>query len=577
MQCKRFSLLCPVFFIAQTLFAHEEIRPGVEQRNGPAILNARQPAEHPGQLLLRSDKGNLNSGSNFSSGGPFAAQNIEFLAQLTLAGMGAGTGIKGNDIWGWTDQQTGKEYALVGRSDGTAFVDVSDPMVPLYLGFLPTFTGNTAWRDIKVYADHAYVVSDNNGAHGMQVFDLTQLRSVRGPPVTFNETAHYSGFREAHNIAINEVSGFAYAVGTETFRGGMHFVDITDPASPAAAGGFSADGFTHDAQVVTYSGPDTAYADHEIAFNSNTDTLTIVDVTDKNNPIQLSRTGYAASAYTHQGWLTADHRYFLSNDELDERNDPDINFTRTHLWGVADLDAPIYMGFYEATVQSIDHNLYTHRGLVFEANYTSGMRVLDLSDIASGNLTEVAWIDTHPAIDSLSSFEGVWSIYPYFASGTVIIGDRNEGLITVRLALPDQDGDGLDDLLETSLGTDPLLMDSDGDGLTDHQEVDFDGNAQVYTPGSDTDPLSMDTDLDGYTDGLDPLPLVFNFADGDIAPLGAPDGQINAADYLIAVRVTLGHVTASALELSHGDVYPPGAPDGLLNMSDLLLIRQLLE
>jgi choice-of-anchor B domain-containing protein len=515
--------------------------------------------------------------SPFAHGGPFAAQNIDFLSQLTLAEMGAGTGVEGSDIWGWTDPQTGGEYALVGLSDGTAFVDVSDPTAPLYLGFLPTFTGNNPWRDIKVYADHAFIVSDNNGVHGMQVFDLTQLRSVTSPPVIFGETAHYSGFQEAHNIVINQDSAFAYAVGTDTFSGGMHFIDIADPSNPVAAGGFGADGFTHDAQVVNYAGPDTGYVGREIAFCSNTDTLTIVDVSDKNNPSQLSRTGYAASGFMHQGWLTADQRYFLSNDETDERDNPAINFTRTHLWDVADLDAPVYMGFYEASVQSIDHNLYTHRGLVFEANYTSGLRVLDLGDIANTSLSEVAWIDTHPAIDSLTLFKGAWSVYPFFASGTVIIGDINEGLITVRLALPDQDGDGLDDVLEAWLGTNPSLADSDGDGLTDFQEVGLDGDPQVYTPGGDSDPWSVDTDLDGLQDGVDPLPVVFNYADGDIAPLGAPDGRINVADYLLAMRINLGHLTASALELSHGDVYPPGAPDGALNVSDLLLIYRMLE
>ena len=86
---------------------------------------------------------------------------------------------------------------------------------------------------------------------------------------------------------------------------------------------------------------------------------------------------------------------------------------------------------------SIDHNLYVHNGLVFAANYTSGLRVLDHADIASGNLTEVAYIDTHPAKDSLTSYDGAWSSYPFFASGSIIIGDRNEGLIVVRLLQSD--------------------------------------------------------------------------------------------------------------------------------------------
>src|SRR5690606_20218176 len=86
----------------------------------------------------------------------------------------------GNDIWGWTDPETEKEYALMGLNNGTAFVDVSDPVNPVYLGKLPTHTQSSLWRDIKVYADHAFVVSEASG-HGMQVFDLTRLRGVTSP------------------------------------------------------------------------------------------------------------------------------------------------------------------------------------------------------------------------------------------------------------------------------------------------------------------------------------------------------------------------------------------------------------
>ena len=93
---------------------------------------------------------------------------------MSLADLGAGTGVRGNDIWGWTDPLDSKEYALVGRSNATAFVDITDPVNPVHLGYLPSHTDNTTWRDMKVYANHVYVVADNNGAHGMQIFDLTQ-------------------------------------------------------------------------------------------------------------------------------------------------------------------------------------------------------------------------------------------------------------------------------------------------------------------------------------------------------------------------------------------------------------------
>lgn len=160
--------------------------------------------------------------------GIYPCSNVDLLAHLSLADLSAGAG---NDSWGWTDAFDGKEYALMGLNNGTAFVDISDPENPVYLGKLPTHTVNSSWRDMKVYADHAFIVSEASG-HGMQVFDLTQLRNVVNPPVTFSNTAHYSQFGNAHNIAINEDSGYAYAVGTSTCSGGLHMVNIQTPTSP---------------------------------------------------------------------------------------------------------------------------------------------------------------------------------------------------------------------------------------------------------------------------------------------------------------------------------------------------------
>ncbi len=119
--------------------------------------------------------------------GTYPCANVDLMAFLPLDQIGGGYG---NDIWGWTDPETGKEYAIMGRTTGTSFVDISDPANPVYLGNLALHgsTFSSTWRDIKVYADHAFVVSEANNS-GMQVFDLTLLRSVVSPPVTFTETA----------------------------------------------------------------------------------------------------------------------------------------------------------------------------------------------------------------------------------------------------------------------------------------------------------------------------------------------------------------------------------------------------
>lgn len=159
----------------------------------------------------------------------------------------------------------------------------------------------------------------------------------------------------------------------------------------------------------------------------------------------------------------------------------------------------------------------------------------------------------------------------------------------------DDDGDGLVNSFENLIGTDPLLIDTDGDGLVDGDDgivlisavsggVDNDGDG--FADGEQafgTDPLLMDSDGDQLGDGLevannaDPLdPNNWpNLADGDIAPLGSPDGSVNAGDILIGVRISLGLVTPTALELAHGDLYPVGAPDGIINLQDLILLQKI--
>jgi len=357
----------------------------------------------------------------------YACDSIDLIAFLDITEMGGTSSTEANDIWGWTDPTTGSEYALVGLTTGTAFVDVSDPENPVFLGDLPTQTFSSLWRDLKVYNDHVFIVSEASN-HGMQVFDLTQLRTVASPPVTFSNSAYYDGFGNAHNIVINEDSGFAYSVGSNTCAGGLHMVDITDPINPVDAGCFSSDGYTHDAQCVIYNGPDSDHTGSEICVNSNEDTITIVDVTDKSNPVQLSRIGYPNSAYVHQGWFTDDQRYFYQNDELDESG----GNTRTLIWDLEDLDDPFLSSDYFGPTTAIDHNLYVKEDLVYESNYTAGLRILDITDRL--NPVEVGFFDTYPANNG-ASFNGAWSSYPYFESGIVIVSSIEDGLFILEPVL----------------------------------------------------------------------------------------------------------------------------------------------
>jgi choice-of-anchor B domain-containing protein len=252
--------------------------------------------------------------------GEYPCKEYDLMARMPVAVLANNNGNpEGSDIWGWTDTTTGKEYAIAAMTNSTAFVDVTDPLNPIFLGRLDSNAGNNFWRDIKVYNNHAFIVADNVGAHGMQVFDLTKLRGLTTAQ-PFEADTIYTGVGSCHNIFINEETAVAYLVGCDIYSNGPHFVDISNPLNPVSLGGYANDGYTHDAQVVTYNGPDTTYTGKEIFIGSNESKVVILDVTDKNNIVKISSIDYTQLGYTHQGWFTEDQRYFLLGDETDEQD-----------------------------------------------------------------------------------------------------------------------------------------------------------------------------------------------------------------------------------------------------------------
>jgi choice-of-anchor B domain-containing protein len=372
----------------------------------------------------------------------FGCMQVDLLSFLPNSAVGAEQGVIVNDLWGWTDPETGHEIAIVGRSDGTVFIDVTDPHNPLYLGQLLATEGSlpNAWRDPKVYADHAFIVADNVGQHGMQVFDLRRLRNVENPPVTFEVDALYDKVASAHNVVINEETGFAYIVaasgGGETCGGGLHMVDVRDPLKPTFAGcfhdpttGIGGRGATHDGQCVIYRGPDKQYQGREICFGANETALSIADVTDKKSPVAVAVVAYPSVGYTHQGWLTEDHKYFYMDDEGDELFHG-LDRTRTMIYDVSDLDDPILAAEFLGTNGASDHNLYIKGDLMYQSNYVSGLRVIDISDRLHPK--EVAAFDTVPWGENIAGFAGSWSNYPYFKSGNIVVTSVREGVFVVR-------------------------------------------------------------------------------------------------------------------------------------------------
>ncbi|MCH7701101.1 MAG: choice-of-anchor B family protein [Planctomycetes bacterium] len=387
----------------------------------------------------------------------FPSENVSMYSHLTLADFGA---TFAEDSWGYVSP-SGREYAIIGISTGTGFVEITDPTNPVIVDI--RLQANQG-RDMKVYQNYVYSSSDDGPTY---VYDVSEIDSGLVTRVhTFNAGTH--------NLAVDEVSGFLYlAIG-----GPMDIYDLSDPAFPDYVGTWP--GQTHDAQVVTYTeGP---YAGRQIAFvfAGWEGRVDIVDVTDKANIFLVGQTSYPSPVYTHHGWLTADRQILYVLDEVDE-------LARTTIIDVSDLTNPTFISDFPNSEPSTDHNLYVHNGFIFEANYSSGLRVYDASDPL--NPFEVGFFDTFPDSDD-PGYIGAWNTYPFFPSGTVIVSDRAGGLfvLDVSAILPcqgDANGDGVVDPLDSGyvlarfgcpVGTgDSSCDDADqnGDGTVDPLDSGF--------------------------------------------------------------------------------------------------------
>jgi choice-of-anchor B domain-containing protein len=339
-------------------------------------------------------------------------------SQISLATFGAGAG---NDCWGYVSP-SGREYALVGLNNRVGFVEITNPSSPVILGTIAHLA--STWGDIKVYGHYAYAVTETAGT-GIQVFDLANIDSGT---VTLVRTLASPG--RTHNLALNPVSGYLYTCGSRDGTGTTMCFSLADPSFPVQVGPATmTTNYQHDGNVVTYTtGP---LAGREIWYGfSEGRGVDIYDFTNKNAPFLIKRVTYPSMGYCHQGWLSTDRKYLYVDDELDEQNSGGTINTRSLIFNVEDPANAFFVGTFTSGLPSIDHNQYTANGFTFQANYQSGLRIFDLSMNPEAPV-QVGAFDTYPSSNG-ASFNGAWSTYPYFPSGTVIVSDINSGLFVLN-------------------------------------------------------------------------------------------------------------------------------------------------
>ncbi len=429
LSCLAIAGIC---LLASPSIAHDD-DPKILDRQAPYVGPGFRPAAHlaggslAGQTNIQGTAvgGRMLLGTLDDSHVQFPSSGMQLLSWLPLKELSPGA-FTGNDCWGYVSP-SGREYAMIGLSNGTAFVEITSPSDPVLVEHLPGEL--SLWRDVKIFENYAYIVSEGGG--GIQVVNLNQIDNG---VVNLQNTIFSGGNSDSHNVAIDTDSGYLYRCGGGSNQGLRVYNLNNNPASPQYVGSWN-QRYVHDVQVVTYVGG--PYNNRQIAFacsgfgNGGSSTgLTIIDVTNKNNMFVRSQHFYPDGRYSHQAWLSPDRSTLFLNDELDENG---TTPTTTIVIDVQDLNSPSNLGTFTNGNGAIGHNLYTLGDRVFEANYRSGIRIFESPNPPAA--TEVAYFDTWPGDDD-DSFNGLWSCYPYFPSGLVIGSDLERGLFVWYVGEP---------------------------------------------------------------------------------------------------------------------------------------------
>ncbi|MBY5162792.1 choice-of-anchor B family protein [Salsipaludibacter albus] len=387
---------------------------------------------------------NTDTGFAYSVGaGPHSAQGLPNLVTIDAPSATAGSYQANDAAFGPAASEAGLSGSVVLTDDATgATADACQPLVGFPAGAIAIADRGSCNFTIKAAnaqaAGAVALIVANNAPGGGTISMGGSDPSITIPAVMVSledGAVIKAGLPATGSVSTNPD---APSCGT-----GLHMIDINDPVDPQFGGCFDGNGYVHDTQCVVYDGPDADFQGHEICFNSNglaystnpaANLFSIVDVTDKDNPETLSVLGYSGSGYSHQGWLTEDQAWFMHGDEGDEQLNG-LN-TTTRVWDVSDLRNPVHTDTYTNATTSIDHNLYTEGDLMYQSNYTTGLRITDVSDPASG-LEEVAYFDVYPDNDNATFEGGTWSNYPYFRQkGVVAVSSIDRGLFILKPRIP---------------------------------------------------------------------------------------------------------------------------------------------
>ncbi len=113
----------------------------------------------------------------------FKCNKVDYYDFVSHADLGSTTG-EGSSSWGWTHHE-GREFAVIAQADGAAFAEITKAGKLVYLGRLPQppTAQPSIWREIRGFK-HYIVIGSEATNHGVQIFDMSKVRSFPRPHET---------------------------------------------------------------------------------------------------------------------------------------------------------------------------------------------------------------------------------------------------------------------------------------------------------------------------------------------------------------------------------------------------------
>ena len=347
--------------------------------------------------------------------------NLNLLSHLDPEKDATGfDGRKYSGCWGWEQSDKNKEYAIIGTSSKTYFIDVSVPTNPIICDSVKAKRNGCTWREIKTYQNYCYIVSDDPAPNSFQIVDMKYLPdSVH---VVYDGNSY---FERVHTVFIDKDKMYCGGVTSNVGEiESMCVYSLATPSVPLLIRKLSDDipsiGYVHD----MYVNNDTIFA------SCGGQGLFIMKLLPSNTfSLLASYSGYPYAGYNHSSWLTENKKILVFTDEVPTG-------LPVKLIDVSDLSNINLLGTLRSHDGATAHNPYiVSSKWCWVSSYQDGLYLYNISNPDEAFM--YGFFDTHPQHGLndnyvTNAYKGNWGAYPFLKSKIIIACDMQNGIFILE-------------------------------------------------------------------------------------------------------------------------------------------------